>query len=153
MRIEVILDTHSTEDIWQALNTSSAFIHVWGNNYPSCLEIISLTQKKLVRIITCSPFRAHTVLLYFANKILNVSDINDYIIWISMYECLHGNIPDIFRNYFQRNTEMIYIYHMDDLISKNSASKLQEQINGILFHRLLKSHNRLTYPRKIWGTT
>ena len=80
--------------------------HVWGNNYPSCLERISLIQKKLVRIITCSLFRAHTEPLYFANKILNVSDINDYIIGIFMYECLHGNIPDIFRNYFQRNADV-----------------------------------------------
>ena len=23
-----------------------------------------------------------------------------------MYECLHGNIPDIFRNYFQRNADV-----------------------------------------------
>ena len=80
--------------------------HVWGQNYPSCLERISLIQKKLVRIITCSPFRAHTEPLYFANKILNVSDINDYIIGIFMYECLYGNIPDIFRNYFQRNADV-----------------------------------------------
>ena len=49
--------------------------------------------------------------------------------------------------------QMIYIYHMDDLISENSASKLQEQIYGILFHRLLKTHNQLTYSRKIWETT
>ena len=40
--------------------------------------------------------------------------------------------------------QMIYIYHMDDLISENSASKLQEEIYGILFHRLLKTHNQLT---------
>ena len=77
--------------------------HVWGKNYPSSLERISLIQKKLVRIITCSPFRAYTEPLYFATKILNVCDINDYIIGTFMYECLKGNIPDIFRNYFQRN--------------------------------------------------
>ena len=77
--------------------------HVWGINYPSSLERISLIQKKLVRIITCSPFRAHTGPLYFANKILKVCDINDYMIGTFMYECLNGNIPDIFRNYFQIN--------------------------------------------------
>ena len=80
--------------------------HVWGTNYPSCLERIYLIQKKLVRIMTCSPFRAHTEPLYFANKVLNIYDINDYIIGTFMYECLHGNIPDIFRNYFQRNADV-----------------------------------------------
>ena len=74
-----------------------------GKNYPSSLERISLIQKKLVRIITCSPIRAHMEPLYFANKILNVCDISDYIIGTFMYECLNGNIPGIFRNYFQRN--------------------------------------------------
>ena len=80
--------------------------HVWGTNYPSCLERIYLIQKKLIRIITCSPFRAHTGPLYFANKILNVYDINDYIIGSFMYECLYGTIPEIFRNYFQRNADV-----------------------------------------------
>ena len=65
--------------------------------YPWC--------KRNMRIITCSPFRAHTEPLYLANKILNISDINDYIVGIFMYECLHGNIPDIFRGYFQRNAD------------------------------------------------
>ena len=44
--------------------------------------------------------------LYFGNKILNVYDINDYIIGTFMYKCLYGNIPDIFRNYFQRNDDV-----------------------------------------------
>ena len=88
------------------LHTLIYYNHVWGQNYPSCLEIILLIQKKLVRIITCSPFRAHTEPLYFENKILNVSDISDYTIGIFLYECLYGNIPDIFRNYFQRNVDV-----------------------------------------------
>ena len=49
--------------------------------------------------------------------------------------------------------QMMYMYHMDDLTSENSASKLQEQIYGILFHRLSKTHNQLTYSRKICGAT
>ena len=80
--------------------------HIWRNSYPSCIGRISLIQKKRVRIITCSPFRAHTEPLYFANKILNVSDINDYTIGIFMCECLHGNIPDVFRHYYQLNADV-----------------------------------------------
>ena len=56
--------------------------------------------------MTCSPFRAHKEPLYFANKVLNIYDINDYIIDTFMYECLYGNIPDMFRNYFQRNADV-----------------------------------------------
>ena len=56
--------------------------------------------------MTCYPFRAHTEPLYFAKKLQNIHDINDYIIATFMYECLYGNIPDIFRNYFQRNSDV-----------------------------------------------
>ena len=56
--------------------------------------------------MTCTPFRAHAEPLYFANKVLNIYVINDYIIGTFMYECLYGNIPDIFRNYFQRNADV-----------------------------------------------
>ena len=74
----------------------------------SCMGINTLPvlkeypiQKKLFRIITCSPFWAHMEPLYFANKILNVCDINDYIIGTFMFECLYDNFPDIFRNYLK----------------------------------------------------
>ena len=61
--------------------------------------------------MTCSPFRAHTEPLYFANKVPNIYDINDYIIGTFMYEYLYGNIPDIFRNYFwEMLTYMIIIF-------------------------------------------
>ena len=42
----------------------------------------------------------------------------------------------------------IFIYHTDDLMLENSASKMQEQIYGIFFHRLLKTHNEFIYLRK-----
>ena len=48
---------------------------------------------------------------------------------------------------------MICMCHMDDLISENLVSKLQEQICGILFHHLLKIHNKFISSRKTWGTT
>ena len=89
------------------LCTPILFIAImYGENYPSCLARKSPIQNKLVRIITCPPFRAHTEPWYFAYDILNVCDINDYIIGSFMYDCLYGNIPDIFRNCFQRNADV-----------------------------------------------
>ena len=104
-----------------------------------CGEQLHLLPWKIipnfVLIITCSLGQVHMELLYFANSILNVSDISDNIVGISTYGCLYDNISDIFRKYFQRkvdvhdqklrNTNNLYIY---DLISENSALKLQEQI-------------------------
>ena len=108
--------------------------------------------------MTCSPFRADTEPLYFANKVLNIYDINDYIIGIFMYECLHGNIPDIFRNYFQRNTDV----HDHNLRNVNDlpygrldirkfSKKSQDPICGILFLRLSKTQKQFISLRKISG--
>ena len=48
--------------------------------------------------------------------------------------------------------QMIYTYHMDDLLSENSVPESQERICGILFFCLLKTHNQFISLRKIWGT-
>ena len=70
--------------------------HVWGNTYPSNLEKVVLIQKKLVRIITCSPYRAHTEPLLLANRLLSVKEINMYVNGIFMYNYVNENLPEIF---------------------------------------------------------
>ena len=65
-----------------------------------------LYKKKLIRIITCSPYRAHTEPLCVANRILNVFDINDYIIGTFMYEYMNGNLPNTFQTFFQFNRDI-----------------------------------------------
>ena len=78
---------------------------MWGNNYESTLEKIKIIQKRLVRTVTCSPYQAHTEPLFYANKLLNVCDINSYIIGIFMYQFVNGNLPDIFNGFFVRNRD------------------------------------------------
>ena len=80
--------------------------HVWGNTYQTNLRSLVLVQKKLVRIINCAPFKAHTEPLMFARRILSVNDINDYMTGIFMYQCINGNIPEVFDNFFQRNNSV-----------------------------------------------
>ena len=46
--------------------------------------------------------------------------------------------------------QMIYMWHTDDLISENWASKLQEQIFGTLFHFFIWNSQSI-HVRKIWG--
>ena len=71
--------------------------HVWGNNYPTNLEKLVLVQKKLVRIITNSPFRAHSEPLLYANKMLTVTDVNEYVVGMFMNQWVNGTLPQIFR--------------------------------------------------------
>ena len=64
------------------------------------------SKKKLVRIITCSPHRAHTGPLFLANRLLNVNGIDYCLIGIFMYNYLHGDIPNVFTDYFIRNRDI-----------------------------------------------
>ena len=77
--------------------------HVWGSTYQTNLNNVVLVQKKLIRIITCSPFRAHTEPLMLANRLMSLSNINMYMTCIFVYQCLNGCIPDIFNDFYTCN--------------------------------------------------
>ena len=104
--------------------------HVLGNNYASTLEKIKIIQKRLVRTITCSPYRAHTEPLFYANKLLNVCDINSYTIGIFVYQFVKGNLPDIFNGFFVRNRDRnVHQYNVrnaDELYVPYSRLKISE---------------------------
>ena len=55
---------------------------VWGNTYPTNLRRMVLLQKRLVRVVTCSHYRAHTEPLMLANQLLSINDINVYVVGI-----------------------------------------------------------------------
>ena len=55
-------------------------IHVWGSTYPTSLKPIVLSQKKIIRIITCSKYMASTQILYERYKILQTEDVYKYSI-------------------------------------------------------------------------
>ena len=115
--------------------------HVWGNNYSSTLEKTKIIQKRLVRTITCSPYRAQTEQLFYANWLLNVCDINSYTIDIFMYQCVNGNLTDIFNGFSMRNRDrntmyamlMNCMYPMPVSILENSVSRSLAQNCGMYF--------------------
>ena len=89
--------------------------HVWGNNYPTKLERLIIMQKKLIRIITCSPYGAHTEPLFYANKILNIKYINFYVVSVFMYNCVSSPLPGIFIDFCVPNKE----FHRHDTRNAN----------------------------------
>ena len=80
--------------------------HVWGNTYPTNLNKMIVLQKKLIRIVTCSPYRAHNKPLLVANNVLSVNEINVYIVGIFMYNYCHDHLPNLFDGFFQRINEV-----------------------------------------------
>ena len=78
---------------------------MWGNTYKTILESSVRVQKKLVRMIASSPYRAHTEPLMAANNWLSITVINVYMTCISVYQCLHDNIPN-FHNFYVYNSDI-----------------------------------------------
>ena len=80
--------------------------HVWGNTYPTNLNKMIVLQKKLIRIVTCSPYRAHSKPLLVANNVLSVNEINVYIVGIFMYNYCQDHLPNLFHGFIQRINEV-----------------------------------------------
>ena len=73
---------------------------------PPLLKNCIWSRKKLVRIVTCSPVRAHTEPLIVANRILNVYDISAHVTGTLMYEYMCGDAPRSLHDFFQTNSDV-----------------------------------------------
>ena len=63
-------------------------------------------SRKNVRIVKCSPFRAHIEPLIIANRILNVYDISAYVTGTLMYEYMCGDATSSLHDFFQTNSDV-----------------------------------------------
>ena len=116
---------------------------IWGNTYPTVINKTLLVQKRLIRLVTGSPYRAHTEPLCYANRILTVLTL--IFLWLG---CLCINVyespPLIFSNFTSRPIEMFmdvtpgmlmhYMYLMLDLTSENVIWKFMVQWYGTHYH-------------------
>ena len=70
-----------------------------ANNYIS--NRIYVLQKAAVRIMTFSPFRAHSSPLFARLKILKIFDLVKVLNILFVHQVLNDNVPDEVRSYFQ----------------------------------------------------
>ena len=104
------------------------------------------TTLNCIRIITCSPYRAHTEPLFYANKILNIKDINFYVVSVFMYNCVSSPLPGILQTSVSQtmsSTGMIIIMQMTcmflDWTLENLVWGLMVQIHGRSSQMLLSN--------------
>ena len=117
--------------------------HVWGNNHPTNLEKLVLVQKKLVRIIRNSPFRVHSDPLFYANKLLTVTDINEYVVGMFIYQWVDNKkkITQIYKNFcqYKRDCHEHNTRNVDDL--------------HVLYRRLgIRRFSLKLYGAKLWNS-
>ena len=84
--------------------------HVWGRACQKTIEPVFKIQKKMLRVITSSPYRAPSLPLFVANKLLPLQDINSYMIGIFMFNVMNSGEDSIFSSYFILNSS-IHSHH------------------------------------------
>ena len=79
-------------------------IQVWGNTFPTYLDPINKSLKRIIRIITHSSYRAHTQPLYKSLGILNLNGIYCYMMAAFMFKFKENDLPVIFEGMFKTTT-------------------------------------------------
>ena len=79
-------------------------IEAWGSAANIYLDPLSKIQKKIVRTITSSEFRAESAPLFLRLKILNINKIYKYRVNTFMFNFIKDLLPGIFQNIFKRNS-------------------------------------------------
>ena len=66
---------------------------VWGNTYKSSLNVLTILQKRAIRIIHNSGYRDHTNRLFANSYLLKFIDIIEYKTALIMYKARHNHLP------------------------------------------------------------
>ena len=111
--------------------------HIWGSTYKTNLSKLQVLQNKAVRIITGSPRRTNTEMMYRNNNILKLDSINVYLIGQFMYKIHHKTLPYIFDNFFKHNHHIHdhntrISSHLNVPQSVSNLSKTGIRIQGVM---------------------
>jgi len=68
-------------------------IIIWGHTYKTHISRIHLLQKKIIRIISNSTYRAPTAMLFKSMKIMTIYQLYEYFTAIFVYKTLHNETP------------------------------------------------------------
>lgn len=79
---------------------------VWANNYPTRLEKLLKLQKKALRIMSFSAYTAPSLPLFKNMKLLNIHQINDFLISAFSFELSHKILPPYFDDFFRENNKI-----------------------------------------------
>ena len=79
---------------------------VWSSTYVTNLNCIFLLQKRAVRAITNSDFRAHSAPLFAQLNILDIFQVNSLYVAKFMFSYHHRLLPSPFLNLFLSNSQI-----------------------------------------------
>ena len=72
---------------------------LWANSYYSHLHKLRLLQKKDIRIISNTDYRAHSSKLFLKLKLLKLDDIMTFQLGTFMYKLKNNKLPSMIPHY------------------------------------------------------
>ena len=84
--------------------------HIWGNVPTSNLQKLIVLQKRAIRIISGVPPRTSTAPLFKKLNILDLQQLNKFLVGQLMFKYYIKNLPAIFDNFFIYNRDIHQYY-------------------------------------------
>ena len=147
-RVKKLLNEKSLKTLYTSLIHSHLEygIIIWTScNSTSLLPLIKI-QKKAMRIISNSPFNAHTEKLFKKHKILPLNELAMYNKILFMYDYITNRLPDSFQGMWKRNNE-IFLNRRSQRNQNDTGNKFFIPVN------IKKSIEKfpLYYYQKLWN--
>ena len=102
-KVKDILNVNSLKHLYNALVLPYLFYccEVWGNASKYLIERVVSLQKRAIRVISKSEFRAHTLPLFSKYKLLKFRDIVRFKILLFMHKAKEGSLPNNIQLFFK----------------------------------------------------
>ena len=78
-------------------------IEIWGGTNDTTLLPLIKRQKRLVRVISGAPYRAHTENLFKELNVLKLNNVFQLSVSMFMYKFVNGLLPNVFKNFYKCN--------------------------------------------------
>ena len=119
---------------------------VWGSTFTTSLQKIKILQNRFVRLATRSVWDATSAPLFLQLQILNIYDINKYLICLFMYQIfsIGLNVPDHFKSYFAANSQF-HSYSTRQAQALHPPKYLKSRSQFLLKYQGVKVWNRYSY--------
>ena len=87
--------------------------HIWGSTSPTNLMKLQKLQNRIIRIICNTNRRDHVRPMYKATGLLQLGDINKYLICRFMFRVCNNHVPRVFHSFFKRNREFPQLWNQN----------------------------------------
>ena len=84
---------------------------LWANSYYSHLHKLRLLQKKAIRILSNTDYRAHSSKLFLKLKLLKLDDIMTFQLGTFMYKLKNNKLPSMIPHYVHHYNENIHSHN------------------------------------------